>query len=603
MDDGGAVGTTDPMGATDAHPTDATGATDAMAAVDATGDGGAADGGAAKAGVVVGAGAAAQCTALCVTVKTPTSPSSPDWSWENGASCVLPNTLTGKNQPCTIGQPLPPPPPQPGVVILDNTTGVSSCVALCVNVTTPNSPSAPDWSYENNASCVLPNSVTGKNQMCTTGQPVPPPAPRPGIKLVLSGVDSSCVPVCAATTTPSSTSAPDWSYENNSPCVLKNSPTYAGKLACTAFGPAPTFVPAALTGTKVHNGFYTATGRLYDAYGHEFVIRGIANPHLWFDTAAQYLAYKDLPLIAGYGTNTIRAVWDTTTLAAGSAPDGGMVTDGGGVLVPAPASLLAEDLYGIVQQKMVPMIELHGASGLTDTASLMAMVNYYVRPEVKKVLTDFQDYLLVNIANEWSGPSTGTAAPFAYATTYELAYQQAISTLRQNGITHTLVIDAPGFGQIIANTTAPAATQIDNWFTAVQNLLAYDASLSPSHAANLLFSVHMYGFYPASDATNANVASVLNHAGVGTTIPLIVGEFGWTHSGTVVAWNYIMQQCVAKGIGYIGWSWFGNAAGTAVQALNIVQSWSGPLTSPWGAGLMTGANGIQATSQKASIFP
>jgi mannan endo-1,4-beta-mannosidase len=137
----------------------------------------------------------------------------------------------------------------------------------------------------------------------------------------------------------------------------------------------------------------------------------------------------------------------------------------------------------------------------------------------------------------------------------------------------------------------------------VQNLLAYDASISPSHTANLLFSVHMYGFYPASDATNTNVTNVLNHAGVGTTIPLIVGEFGWTHSGTVVAWNYIMQQCVAKGIGYIGWSWFGNAAGTAVQDLNIVQSWSGPLTSPWGAGLMQGANSIQGTAQKASIFP
>jgi mannan endo-1,4-beta-mannosidase len=615
---------------------DASGAADALP--DARSDGASVDGAAPAAGVVVGAGTAAQCVPLCVVVKTASSPSAPDWgyennascvlpgtltgknqacvvgqpippkpsqpgvvvldnsvgtdscvplcvytttpssasapdwSYENNASCVLPGTLTGKNQACTTGQPIPPRPPQPGVVVLDNTSGTASCVPLCVNATTPSSPAAPDWSYENNSPCVLPNSVTGKNQACTTSQAVPPPAPRPGILLVVSGADSTCVALCVVATTPTDPAVPDWSYENNAACVLPHSPTATGKRTCTAFGPPPSFIPPALAGTKVHEGFYTSGGHLFDAYGHAFVMRGVSNPHVYFDTGAQYLAYDALDPIASYGTNTVRVVWDTTTLA-GVPP----------VAVPAPASLLAEDLFRIVQLNMVPMVELQGATGLSDTASLLAMADYYIRPEVKQVLVNFQDYLLINIANEWSGTNN-----------YESAYVQAINLLRSNGINHTLVIDAPAFGEIVTSEATRAA-DISAWFANAAALLQAD----PLH--NLLFSVHMYDFYPAT--TPATVDQVLTFAGVGTTLPLVVGEFGWMHDGISIAWNEVMTECQARGIGYLGWSWFGNATGTSVQDLNMVASWGGPLTTPWGTGIMQGTNSVQATSQKASIFP
>jgi mannan endo-1,4-beta-mannosidase len=528
------------------------------------------------AGVVVGAGTAAVCTPLCVTVTTPTSPSAPDWSWENNASCVLPGTATGHNQACTVGQPIPPKPPQPGVVILDNTTGMSTCVPLCVYVTMPNNPSAPDWSYENNASCVLPNTPTGKNQPCMTASPVPPPTPRPGILLVVSGADSTCVPLCQNVTMPTNPASPDWSYENNAACVLPNSPTTQNRRTCTAFGPPPSFVPPALTGTKMHEGFYTSGGRLFDAYGHPFVMRGVSNPHIWFDVGAQYLAYDALDSIASYGTNTVRVVWETTTLAGSPA-----------VSVPAPASLLAEDLFRVVQLKMVPMVELHDATGLTDTASLISATNYYIRPDVRQVLLNFQDYLLINIANEWSG-----------TTNYVSAYTQAINLLRMNGINHTLVIDAPAFGQIVQNN-ATRTSDISTWLANAASLLQAD----PQH--NVLFSVHMYGQYPA--ATPSDVDQVLGSAGVGTTIPLIVGEFGWQQNGATVAYTEVMSQCQSKGIGYLGWSWFGNASSTqggqGLQSLDMVTSWGGPLSSPWGTGIMLGTNGIQPTAQKATIFP
>jgi mannan endo-1,4-beta-mannosidase len=621
----------------DARPVDAATASDGGATADAKGDVSASDGGGA-AGVVVGTGAGAMCVPLCVIVKTPSSASAPDWSYENSASCVLPGTVTGNNQACTVGQQIPAKPPQAGVVILDSTTSTSSCVPLCVYVMTPTDPSSPDWSYENNASCVLPNSLTGKNQMCTTGQPipprppqpgvvvldgttstsscvplcvyvttpsspaapdwsyednspcvlpgtptgknqacttstaVPPPTPRPGILLVLTGADSSCVPLCAVVTTPTDPATPDWSFENNAACVLPNTPTAQGRRTCTAFGPPPTFIPPALTGTKVHEGFFTSNGKLMDAYGHPFVMRGVNNEHIYFDIGAQYLAYGALDPIAGYGTNAVRVVWDTTTLAGTPA-----------AAVPAPASLLAEDLYRIVQLKMVPIVELQGATGLSDTASLISMADYFIRPEVKQVLLDFQDYLLINIANEWSG-----------TTNYESAYVQAINLLRSNGISHTLVIDAPSFGQIVTSAATRSA-DIAAWFANAAALLQAD----PLH--NLLFSVHMYESYPVT--TPADVDQVLGFAGVGTTLPLVVGEFGATHDGIAVAYTEVMSQCQAKGIGYLGWSWFGNGAGTAGQGLDMVTAWGGPLTSPWGSGIMQGTNGVQSTSVKATIFP
>src|SRR5262249_5998939 len=149
----------------------------------------------------------------------------------------------------------------------------------------------------------------------------------------------------------------------------------------------------------------TQNGKLYDAYGNAFVMRGVNNAHIYFDTGARYLAWQALDNIATYGTNTIRVVWDTT----------------------GSASLLAQVLYRVVELKLVPIVELHDATGKQDTASLTTTAAYYTKADVKQVLTDFRSYLLINVANEWSGTSN-----------YQSAYQTVIGTLRTAGINHTL---------------------------------------------------------------------------------------------------------------------------------------------------------------------
>jgi mannan endo-1,4-beta-mannosidase len=207
---------------------------------------------------------------------------------------------------------------------------------------------------------------------------------------------------------------------------------------------------------------------------------------------------------------------------------------------------------------MVPMVELHDVTGSGSDADLLRMAQYYTQSDVSQVLQDFREYLLINIANEWSG------------TNYRTAYQNAINELRSSGINHTLVIDGNEYGQGFQAIA-------DNW----------SSLLSSDPEGNLLFSVHMYGNYTSAGAVD-NVLNQANSAG----IPLIVGEFA-----PPAAWSQILSTCNTQRRGYIAWSWKGNED----SSLDLAQGWNGPLTS-WGQNAMTSASGIANTSTRASIF-
>lgn len=485
------------------------------------------------------------CVPLCkVNVDPALDPEKDDWAYEGGQSCVIPSTATSKNQSCTTNEPLPPTPSVPGVVVVDNST--PRCAPLCtITTNVANDPDGDGWSYENNLSCVIPGTAAASNQSCKTGEPIPPPEPRPGVLINIDAdPDAECVPLCKVAMKASDAAAPDWGYENNASCLLPASTSAMGKMSCTFNAEPPVYRPPALTGTKLKDGFYTENGKLNDAYGNAFVMRGVNNAHIYFDTSARYLAWQALDNIATYKTNAIRVVWDTTGSAA----------------------LLAEVLYRVVELKMIPIVELHDVTGNQDANRLLDMAKYYSKADVKQVLLDFRAYLLINIANEWSGTSN-----------YASAYQAAIKQLRDNGINHTLVIDASGYGQD-ANSIFNNATTLSNSDT----------------QKNLLFSVHMYGQY----GTAAAVETVLAQA-QSTAVPLIVGEFGHQLSGAAVAWSDILAKCQSRGIGYIAWSWMGNDSMNA--QLDMAQAWEGPLTT-WGQNVLTGSNGIQATAKKASIF-
>lgn len=329
-------------------------------------------------------------------------------------------------------------------------------------------------------------------------------------------------------------------------------PDPAGGSAGMPLDPDPPPGDVEKPSSVLSSGFFVEGGRLYDKFGNDFVIRGVNNAHVWFDTDNRWLAYDALDDISDLGFNTVRIVWETNR---------------------ASPMLLRQIVQGVVDEQMVPMIELHDATGSNSAADLMDMAEYYTRDDVIEILADFEDFLLVNIANEWSGSSAE----------YLSAYQAAVELLRESGVNHTLVIDANGYGQNADSILNNAAALLES---------------DPQH--NLLFSVHMYENY-AGASGRRRITEVLQTA-ASEEIPLIVGEFGWQHGSPpqVVDAAFIMAECARLHFGYIPWSWKGNSADLSYLDLSI--DWEGQQLTDWGNDVVADPNGVAATSLRASIF-
>ena len=69
-------------------------------------------------------------------------------------------------------------------------------------------------------------------------------------------------------------------------------------------------------------------------------MRGVNNPHAWYDNYGRWYAYNALYHIAAAKSNTVRIVWEKNSVLT--------VNDLDKVLTEA------------INQKLVPMIELHG---------------------------------------------------------------------------------------------------------------------------------------------------------------------------------------------------------------------------------------------------
>jgi hypothetical protein len=90
-------------------------------------------------------------------------------------------------------------------------------------------------------------------------------------------------------------------------------------------------------------------------------------------------------------------------------------------------------------------------------------------------------------------------------------------------------------------------------------------------------------------------------------LPFIVGEFGFQH-GTdpqgnpiQIPYDVLLSESQRLGLGYLPWSWTGNASPD--QPLDLTApSGSADALSDWGKGVIDGDNGIRATAQPASIF-
>lgn len=268
-----------------------------------------------------------------------------------------------------------------------------------------------------------------------------------------------------------------------------------------------------LSYTQQYPGFKVIGRFLYDKCGEKVILRGVANPNIWFEK-------NGIPRFAEIkktGANVVRIVWT----------------------VNGTATQLDQAIANCIAQQMIPMPELHDATG--DFSKVQTCVNYWIRSDVVNVLKKHEQYLLINIANE---PGNAAVTETQFFNTYSTAVLQ----MRNAGIHVPLVIDGTDWGKNVNIMQAKGP-----------------ALINADPDKNLIFSVHMwwpkmYGF-TESDIVNEIAESV----NIG--LPLIVGEFSKMHgsctdsvitSNNSIAYKTVIRECQKQQVGYIAWSWFGN---------------------------------------------
>jgi mannan endo-1,4-beta-mannosidase len=237
----------------------------------------------------------------------------------------------------------------------------------------------------------------------------------------------------------------------------------------------------------------------------------------------------------------------------------------------------AADVSNVVtlcrQNRLICVLENHDTTGYGEQSGsvpLSTAVDYWIG--LRDVLAGQERYVIINIGNEPVGNN-------AVSPTWTQATTTAIQRMRTAGFDHTLMVDAPNWGQ--------------DWRFEMRDNAASVFAADPDR--NTVFSIHMYGVFDTA-------AEITDYLGRFRTagLPIVVGEFGFDHSDGNPDEDTIMSYTQANRIGYIGWSWSGNGGG--VEYLDMVTSFDPTRLTTWGQRIINGANGIRSTSREATVF-
>lgn len=303
--------------------------------------------------------------------------------------------------------------------------------------------------------------------------------------------------------------------------------------------------------TGGNTGAFRISGtQLLDANGNEFIMRGCNYAYAW----QKGNEYCVIPAAKRIGCNTIRI-----SIGNGRKFEYCSKTEIGKLIK------LCED------NKLICVLCVHDPLGSDNIYDLDQAVEYW--KSIKDAIVGHEKTVIMNIANEW------VASWEAGANTWQEGYVKAVKSLRDAGFKNTLMIDCAGYGQY------PAV--IGNKGGAV---------VSADPLNNLMFSIHMYQYDAGtSDQVRSNIDQALS---VG--VPLCIGEFAYSHQGSDVAYQTIMDYCQQKRVGYLVWSWTGNGGGA--EACDMFAGYDESSIRPNGEKTIWGSNGIKATSQECSVY-
>ncbi|MEU1972691.1 glycoside hydrolase family 5 protein [Microbacterium sp. NPDC019599] len=287
------------------------------------------------------------------------------------------------------------------------------------------------------------------------------------------------------------------------------------------------------------SGFTVSGGRILDANGNEFVPQGINHAHAWYPSQT-----SSIPAIRAAGANTVRVVLS------------------GGRYTTNTASEVANIIALCKQNSLVCILENHDTTGYGEDGSARSLASaaaYWT--SISSALIGQEKYVMINIGNEPFG-NTGYQ-------NWKNDTIAAIQTLRNAGLTHTLVVDAPNWGQ--------------DWsFTMRDNASAVAAADS-----NVVFSVHMYGVFDTGAEVRSYIDSFRSRG-----LALMVGEFGDHHSDGDPDEDTILSYTRSTGVGMLGWSWSGNGSG--VEYLDMVNGFSASSLTSWGNRFINDTDGLKA---------
>ncbi|GAA3450953.1 cellulase family glycosylhydrolase [Dactylosporangium matsuzakiense] len=308
--------------------------------------------------------------------------------------------------------------------------------------------------------------------------------------------------------------------------------------------------PAAAAPEPRPAGLHVRNGRLVEANGSDLVLRGVNHDFIWYpDKNGSFAAIK------ATGANAVRVPLGMGHQFRRTKP---------------------EEIHTIVtlcrQERLICILDAHDTTGFGQdkkAATIADAVAFWT--SLRDELAGHEDHVIINVANEPFG--IGGDWPWSQQTA------AAVRALRAAGFKHTLMVDAPGWGQDEAFVMRDNAEQIR----------------AADPAGNTVFDIHMYGEFD-------NAAKVNSYLGAYTRrkLPIIIGEFSGEHEWGDPDEDAIMAYAEGHSVGYFGWSWSGNDK--PYSYLDLVHDFNPASRTAWGERFLSGPNGISTDTREATMF-
>jgi mannan endo-1,4-beta-mannosidase len=324
----------------------------------------------------------------------------------------------------------------------------------------------------------------------------------------------------------------------------------ASAFLVAAPAPAPARAETATPPPGTGAGIQVRDGRLVEANGSDLVLRGVNHDVMWYpDRDGSFAAIK------AAGANAVRV-----PLGIGHQWRRSSVDE-------------VAKVVGLCRaNRLICVLDAHDTTGFGQdkkAATIPQAVRFWL--DVRGALTGHEDHVVVNIANEPFG--NGTSMPWVQQTT------DAIRTLRAAGYRHTLMVDAPGWGQ-------------DESFVMRDNAEGVRAA---DPTGNTIFDIHMYGEFNTAAKVNAYLSSFTSRR-----LPILIGEFSGTHQWGDPDEDAIMAYAEARELGYFGWSWSGNDK--QFSYLDLVDDFNAARLTAWGRRFISGPNGLTTDTREATVY-